>query len=59
MSIIQFMQAEQEQQTGMVWDYVSPSRLSLWLKCPLAFKGVYNYRPGWGCSMCEHCSTCC
>jgi len=22
-------------------------------------KGIFNYRPGWGCSMCEHCSTCC
>ena len=25
-----------EQRRG-VWDYVSPSRLNLWLKCPLAF----------------------
>jgi hypothetical protein len=46
MSIIQFMQQEQvrpdqEQQTGMIWDYVSPSRLSLWLKCPLAFRKRY------------------
>ncbi|MBI2823142.1 MAG: PD-(D/E)XK nuclease family protein [Planctomycetia bacterium] len=24
-----------------VWDYVSPSRLNLWLKCPLAFKLRY------------------
>ena len=24
-----------------VWEYVSPSRLSLWLKCPLAFKLRY------------------
>jgi len=50
MSIIQFMQQEQvrpdqEQQTGMIWDYVSPSRLSLWLKCPLAFKR--RYIDGW------------
>jgi len=40
MSIIQFLERE-EQQTGQVWDYVSPSRLSLWLKCPLAFKRRY------------------
>ena len=39
MSITQFL--EQEQQTGMIWDYVSPSRLSLWLKCPLAFRKRY------------------
>jgi len=40
MSIIQFLEQEQ-QQAGQVWDYVSPSRLSLWLKCPLAFKRRY------------------
>jgi len=45
MSIIQFMQQEQTHQTGMIWDYVSPSRLSLWLKCPLAFKR--RYIDGW------------
>ena len=26
---------------GGVWDYVSASRLNLWLKCPLAFKIKY------------------
>ena len=26
---------------GGVWDYVSPSRLNLWLRCPLAFKLRY------------------
>ena len=26
---------------GGIWDYVSPSRLSLWLKCPTAFKLRY------------------
>lgn len=26
---------------GSVWDYVSPSRLNLWLRCPLAFKLRY------------------
>jgi len=42
MSIIEFMQQEQEeQQTGQVWDYVSPSRLALWMKCPLAFRRRY------------------
>ena len=27
--------------TGGVWDYVSASRLNLWLKCPLAFQLRY------------------
>ena len=27
--------------SGGIWDYVSPSRLNLWLKCPLAFKFRY------------------
>ena len=27
--------------TGSVWDYVSASRLNLWLKCPLAFRLKY------------------
>jgi hypothetical protein len=22
-------------------------------------KGIYNYRPSWNCSMCEHYGTCC
>ena len=26
---------------GGVWDYISPSRLNLWLRCPLAFKLHY------------------
>jgi hypothetical protein len=40
MSIIEFMRQErqQEQPTG---EYISPSRLSLWLKCPLAFRHRY------------------
>jgi CRISPR/Cas system-associated exonuclease Cas4 (RecB family) len=29
------------QAQGSVWDYVSPSRLNLWLQCPLAFKLRY------------------
>ena len=24
-----------------IWDYISPSRLNLWLKCPLAWKLRY------------------
>ena len=32
---------EQEHQMGQIWDYVSPSRLNLWLKCPLAFRKRY------------------
>ena len=27
--------------SGGVWDYISPSRLNLWLKCPLAFRLRY------------------
>lgn len=27
--------------TGQVWEYISPSRLNLWMKCPLAFKLRY------------------
>jgi hypothetical protein len=26
---------------GGVWDYISPSRLNLWLRCPLAFRLQY------------------
>ena len=26
---------------GGVWSYVSPSRLNLWMKCPLSFKLRY------------------
>ena len=26
---------------GGVWDYISPSRLNLWLRCPLAFRAKY------------------
>ena len=29
------------QRRGAVWDYISPSRLSLWLRCPLAFRMRY------------------
>jgi putative RecB family exonuclease len=33
--------AAEEQRSSGVWDYVSPSRLNLWLRCPLAFKLKY------------------
>jgi len=45
LTLPQFLRQEQEQQTGQIWDYVSSSRLSLWLKCPLAFKR--RYIDGW------------
>jgi putative RecB family exonuclease len=32
------------QPVGDLWDYVSPSRLNLWLKCPLAFRFRYVER---------------
>ena len=30
-----------EQRSNGVWDYISPSRLNLWLRCPLAFRLRY------------------
>lgn len=30
-----------EERPGGLWDYVSPSRLALWCRCPLAFKFKY------------------
>jgi len=41
LTITQFMQQEQEHASGQLLDYVSPSRLSLWMKCPLAFRRRY------------------
>src|SRR3954462_9447057 len=32
---------ELEGRQGGIWDYVSPSRINLWLKCPLAFRLRY------------------
>jgi putative RecB family exonuclease len=32
---------EAQEQTGQVWDYVSPSRMSLFFRCPLAFRKRY------------------
>ena len=34
------VEAEEDRPNG-VWDYISPSRLNLWLRCPLAFKARY------------------
>jgi len=30
-----------EKKTGGIWDYISPSRLTTWLRCPLAWKLRY------------------
>ena len=30
-----------ERKTGGIWDYISPSRLNTWLRCPLAFRLRY------------------
>lgn len=32
---------EQEDRRGGIWDYVSPSRINAWLRCPLAFRLRY------------------
>ena len=39
MPVLDFMATEARE--GGVWDYISPSRLNLWLRCPLAFKFKY------------------
>lgn len=36
-----FSRAGAGERAGGVWEYVSASRLNLWLKCPLAFKLTY------------------
>jgi len=33
--------AASDDRPGGIWDYISPSRLNLWLKCPLAWKLRY------------------
>ena len=33
--------AATERKTGGIWDYISPSRLNTWLRCPLAWKLRY------------------
>ncbi len=35
------LEIDQERQQGGIFDYISPSRLNLWLKCPLAFRFRY------------------
>ena len=30
-----------QERTRGVWDYISPSRLNLWIRCPLAFRLKY------------------
>ena len=37
------VEAEESRPNG-VWDYISPSRLNLWLRCPLAFKAAVHRR---------------
>jgi len=41
MSTLALERETTEQRPGGVWDYVSPSRLNLWLKCPLSFRLKY------------------
>ena len=41
MSIGLFDRPTIEERPADVWAYISPSRLNLWLKCPLAFKLKY------------------
>ena len=40
MSAAQLEPTAPERPAG-IWDYISPSRLNLWLKCPLAFQQRY------------------
>ena len=37
----QIKNAAGSDRSGSVWDYVSVSRLNLWIRCPLAFKLRY------------------
>ena len=41
LTIAEFMRQEQEQQSGDYLSYISPSRLNLWMRCPLAFRRKY------------------
>ena len=41
MSSLLFYRGVPCERSGGVWAYISPSRLNLWLKCPLAFKLRY------------------
>jgi hypothetical protein len=40
LSLLEFLKETQSPEL-MIWDYVSPSRLNLWMKCPLAFRRKY------------------
>lgn len=39
--ITELVEQNQADRAGSVWQYVSASRLNLWLKCPLAFRLKY------------------
>jgi len=39
LSLLEFLDTQSEER--MIWDYISPSRLNLWMKCPLAFRRKY------------------
>jgi hypothetical protein len=41
LSLLEFLQESPTKPEPLIWDYVSPSRLNLWLKCPLAFRRKY------------------
>ena len=41
MSTATLIPESEESRPNGVWDYISPSRLNLWLRCPLAFKARY------------------
>ena len=39
LSLLEFLDMQPSE--PLIWDYVSPSRLNLWMKCPLAFRRKY------------------
>jgi hypothetical protein len=40
LTLLEFLNETQSPEP-LIWDYVSPSRLNLWMKCPLAFRRKY------------------
>ena len=40
LTLLEFLNETQSAEK-MIWNYVSPSRLNLWIKCPLAFRRKY------------------
>ena len=40
LTLLEFLN-ETQSEDRQIWDYVSPSRLNLWMKCPLAFRRKY------------------